>query len=572
MNSMNTIDRVIFNLRNIGNIPDSQKDLKGFKFENGINLITALSKIEEKQKSSLKKNKSTPGNDLLEKRINPYSKDEDSTEFFYLAKKPQLAPIGSATPNPQTYSSPEMMDFLDYNSDGNDVMKISSLIRIGGILNFLKLRKKGNGAESNIEIEDELLTQNDYAILSFLRNDEYILLTVGDEWLCQEIANHSFYTKSHRRYFAILDEILKIISDADTMENLFTIPQYSEPLIKFFVQIPLINENVFLALKDLIESVQEKASEHLNIDTLLACYQELLDKFNGQTEAVAKGIRYLMDLGLTQTIKLVRYKYYPHPSFTSIIEGYLQHDIENLRNPLDDKENENIIKHMLAFALRDPGFLKMMFESFPMFNERAKKILIEKTEKFFGSRFKSLDPNEDIPLLRLLFSENEQGHELLEKLASYLKLYLPLLGISPEDQKAVEEILAGYRERKRVDFYCTWILGDDDSKIDGVITNLKQENMMEDVFIHLHRLAIANDKNIMKIRNIISKKILDQIPYDKILNCLNEICQPSFQGQLSPLSGVTILFVYNKFKKENIKPIQEIYNDLLGKKPIVLLF
>ena len=366
---MNIADRVISNLKNMMNIHENTKDLKEFKFENGINLIATLSHLEEKQKSSLKKLK-PGGNDLLGKRINPYSKDEDSTEFFYLSKKPQVSSIHSAVPNPQAFTSPEMMDLLEYNADENDALKVSSFIRIESILNFLRLRKN---KETMSESDEYILTPNDYAILDFLKNDECILLSEADKWLGQELANHSYHTGSHRRYFTILDEILKIISNPNTLEILFTIKLNSDLLIKFFEHIPLINENVFLCLKEILEVLQEKPSEFLTIDKLLDCYQDLLDKFNGQTKAITRGIRYLMDLGLKETIKLVRYKYYPHPSFTNIIEDFMHQDIESLKSHLDEKESENYIKHLLAFAHRDMSYLQRMFESFPMFNERAKK-------------------------------------------------------------------------------------------------------------------------------------------------------------------------------------------------------
>lgn len=534
------------------------KDLKEMKFENGINLINSLARLEEKQKSSLRKAKA-PGTDLG-KRINPYSKDDD-TEFFYLAKKPVVSSIYVSQPNPQAFTSPELADFLDYNRDENDGMKISSLIRIQNVLNFLNLRKNKDIDNDN---DEDVLTSNDYAMLDFLRNDEYILLKVANEWLCQEIANNSFYTGSHKRFFAILDEILKLISSGAT-GILFTIQQNADLLIKFFTQLPLINENVFLCLKEIIEVLKENPSDFLNVDTLLECYQDLLDKFNGQIKAISKGIRYLMDLGMNETIKLVRYKYYPHPSFTNIIEEFMHEDIDNLRNTLDEKDNENHIRHLLAFAHRDINYLRRMFEVFPTMNEKAKKILLERIERFYPSRFKQLDPAE-IPWLKALFSDQEQAHELLEKLASYLKLHLPLLGIGQEDQNSVEEILKAYQRRKQVDFFCTLILKDDDPKIDGVIHGLLQDDIMGDVFVHLHRLAIYNDKNIVKIRNIVKEKILEQIPYQRMLKCLEEICQPTMTGQLSPLSGVTIILAYKKFSKpDDMKHNQDLYNELLGK-------
>jgi len=564
---MSIVDRVIYNLKSMGGANEAPKDFKDFKFENGVNLISVLSKLEEKQKSSLRKPKNNAGTELLEKRINPYSKDDDSTEFYYLTKKPQLGPVGAPVVNPQAFSAPFLTDFLDYKGDGNDAMKISSAIRIESIMNFLKLKKEEK--EGNLRSDDDfILTDNDESIIEFLKNDEYILLTVGEQWLSQEIANNSFYTKSHKRYFAILNSILDIIRDPDVMDNFFTIPQYAELLLKFFQQIPLINDNVFLCLKVIIETIQVKNSEYLDINALLDCYQQILDKFNGQTEAIVSGIRYLMDLGLNESIKLIRLKYYPHPSFTNIIEQFMQQDIESLKRPLDQRENENYIKHFRVFAHKDIGYLQKMFEYFPMFNEGAKQLLLdEKSQKFIEARFKTLSPDVEIPLIATLFSELDQSNELLEKLATHLKLHLDLFGLAEKDKNRVKEILNGYQNRKRGDFFCSLILKGDDSKIDDNIRNLPQGDTIADVFIGLHRAALYPQykEKLLQIRNIIKDKFLELLPYERVLRCLDEICRPVYQGQISPLSGLTIVFAYDKFKRENRKPHLEIYNDLLGK-------
>lgn len=577
MQNMSVIDRVIFNLKSMGGTNEAPKDYKDFKFENGINLISVLSKLEEKQKSSLRKPKNSTGTELLEKRINPYSKDDDSTEFYYLTKKPQLGPVGAPVVNPQAFNTPYFTDFLDYKGDGNDAMRISSAIRIESVMNFLKLKKEEKENAADGEKDDGFLTENDESIIEFLRNDEHILLTVGEQWLSQEIANYSFYTKSHKRYFAILNALLDIIRDPDVMDNLFTIPQYAELLLKFFQQIPLINDNVFLCLKVIIEAIQTKNSEYLDINALLECYQQILDKFNGQTEAIVSGIRYLMDLGLNESIKLIRLKYYPHPSFTNIIEQFMQQDIESLKRPLDQRENENYIKHFRVFAHKDVTYLQKMFEYFPQFNEGARNLLLdEKSQKFIEARFKTLSPEVEIPLIATLFSELDQSNELLEKLATHLKLHLDLFGLAEKDKNRVRDILNGYQNRKRGDFFCSLILKADDSKIDDNIKNLPQGDTIADVFIGLHRAALYphyKEKTI-QIRNIIKDKFLELLPYDRVLRCLDEICRPVYQGQISPLSGLTIVFAYTKFKKPNPNqnprnPI-EIYNDLLDKVEILL--
>jgi len=68
MQNMSVIDRVIFNLKSMGGTNEAPKDYKDFKFENGINLISVLSKLEEKQKSSLRKPKNSTGTELLKKK------------------------------------------------------------------------------------------------------------------------------------------------------------------------------------------------------------------------------------------------------------------------------------------------------------------------------------------------------------------------------------------------------------------------------------------------------------------------------------------------------------------------
>jgi hypothetical protein len=248
----------------------------------------------------------------------------------------------------------------------------------------------------------------------------------------------------------------------------------------------------------------------------------------------------------------------------------MQQDIESLKRPLDQRENENYIKHFRVFAHKDVGYLQRMFEYFPMFNEGAKQLLLdEKSQKFIEARFKTLNPDVEIPLIASLFSELDQSNELLEKLATHLKLHLDLFGLAEKDKNRVKEILSGFQNRKRGDFFCSLILKGDDSKIDDNIKNLPQGDTVADVFIGLHRAALYPQYKgkLLQIRNIIKDKLLELLQYGRVLACLDEICRPVYQGQISPLSGLTIVSAYLKFKKENSF---EMYNDLLDKIEILL--
>ena len=292
----------------------------------------------------------------------------------------------------------------------------------------------------------------------------------------------------------------------------------------------------------------------------------MLDKFNGRTDAISRGIYYLMDLGLNETVKLIRFKYYPHPSFTSIIDGYLLASIEELKQPLDPRTVDNIIKHLLAFAHGDNTYLVRVLDNYKEYHDGAKKIFIDRMDKFFKARFKAINPAE-IPFIESLFSEIDQAQDVLDKLASYLKLHLPLLGLTPENQAALEEILKKFQKKKRVNFYCS-LLMPADAKVDGVLSNLMQEELVKDVFIHLHDMAVYRlEEELPRIKFLIAK-LIDLLPFDRVNPWLVEICH---HLPLSPLIGVTILQTYKRYaKKDDIQQKENLYRDLIEKIIILL--
>lgn len=76
------------------------------------------------------------------------------------------------------------------------------------------------------------------------------------------------------------------------------------------------------------------------------------------------GMQCLMDLGLNQSIKKIRYKYFPHPSFNAIIHEMLLESLETLKNATDDAICDNCIKHWLAFAHGENYYFELLIEHF----------------------------------------------------------------------------------------------------------------------------------------------------------------------------------------------------------------
>lgn len=212
--------------------------------------------MEEKAKQPVLKKVKQVANDIsLNKRANPYSKENGSDEFFYLpSKKSHLNPeeeINAGTDDMPESSKTDLSTLMGRDTDEPDMLRVISAIKISSILNCIRA-KKGELIQDN---EGDLLRIEDYQILETLFANEYLLLAAAPVWFSLEIGNVSFYTQNNDRYFTILGQILKTLENPELLMRVTESEGLAVLFLEFFKKIPMIDDMVFYSLRAIMETI-----------------------------------------------------------------------------------------------------------------------------------------------------------------------------------------------------------------------------------------------------------------------------------------------------------------------------